>query len=258
MGSFGRKLRREREMRGISLEEIARHTKISTRLLEAIENGRFDLLPGGIFTRSFVLHYARYLGLDEEQAGAEYDLAVGAPLPVDIEQVAAQRGQWSERTPPEEAVPVSPRRRVALTIGLAAVLVVLSGYALRDWWWPRLAGRHLAAKAPLLPPPPALARPAGLEPPAFSLQPQAVALELQIDTPLAASSVEVVADGKTVFRGAMRKGQTRRLRAASRIEVRAGDAGAVVLTLNGETQAPLGAPGEAKTVVFTREDVKQP
>ena len=55
MGSFGKKLKREREMRGIALEEIAQHTKISARMLEAIEEDRFDLLPGGIFSRAFVL-----------------------------------------------------------------------------------------------------------------------------------------------------------------------------------------------------------
>jgi len=80
---------------------------------------------------------------------------------------------------------------------------------------------------------------------------------LQIDT-LDSSRVEVIADGRTVFRGTMRKGQMRRASAESRMEVRAANAGAVVLTLNGETQPPLGRMGEPKTVVFTREDLKQP
>ena len=59
---FGEYLRREREMRGVSLEEITTATRISIRFLQAIENEELSKLPGGIFTRSFVRTYARYLG----------------------------------------------------------------------------------------------------------------------------------------------------------------------------------------------------
>ena len=69
MSAFGENLRREREMRGVSLEEISSATKISLRFLDAIEREDFAKLPGGIFSRSFVRSYARYLGLDEERVG---------------------------------------------------------------------------------------------------------------------------------------------------------------------------------------------
>ena len=269
MGSFGKKLKREREMRGIALAEIARHTKISTRMLEAIEEDRFDVLPGGIFSRAFVLHYARYLGLNEEQAGAEFDLAVGTPGAVSIEEVAAQRESLSRQVAAGQGPPAGPaRRRLLLTAGLSAVLV-LSVVALRDLWQPWLPGFRSPAVAPppRLPAPPSL--PALTDSPVASgaagapgasgqpAPPALARLQLQIDT-LDDSSVEVIADGRTVFRRVMRKGQMRRVSAESRIEVRAGNAGAVVLTLNGDTQPPLGRRGEPKTAVFTREDLKQP
>jgi cytoskeleton protein RodZ len=75
MAAFGENLRREREMRGVTLEEISAATKISVRFLQAIEHEDFDRLPGGVFTRSFIRTYARYLGLDEERVMAEYYLA---------------------------------------------------------------------------------------------------------------------------------------------------------------------------------------
>ena len=286
MGSFGKKLKREREMRAIALEEIARHTKISTRMLEAIEEDRFDLLPGGIFSRAFVLHYARYLGLNEEQAGAEFDLAVGTPGAVSIEAVAAQRESLARQVAAGQGPAAWPaRRRLLLIAGLSAALV-LSVVALRELWQPWLP----LYRSPAVAPPPQL--PAPLSPRALGASPAATAaapaqepsgapaappaaspaqapasgqpsppapprLQLQIDT-LDSSRVEVIADGRTVFRGTMRKGQMRRASAESRMEVRAGNAGAVVLTLNGETQPPLGRMGEPKTVVFTREDLKQP
>src|SRR5258707_7600717 len=72
MSSFGESHRRERELRGIKLPGIAEATKISVRFLEALETNRFDLLPGGIFRRSFVKAYASHLGLDADRTVSEF------------------------------------------------------------------------------------------------------------------------------------------------------------------------------------------
>lgn len=69
---FGEHLKREREMRGVSLEEISAATRISVRFLEALENEQWERLPGGIFNRGFIRSVARFLGLDEENLVAEY------------------------------------------------------------------------------------------------------------------------------------------------------------------------------------------
>ncbi|MCZ6904391.1 MAG: helix-turn-helix domain-containing protein, partial [Acidobacteria bacterium] len=80
MGSFGENLRREREMRGVDLREIADATRINLRFLEAVENEKFGALPGGVFNRGFIRSYARYLGLDEEKILGEYELANGSEV----------------------------------------------------------------------------------------------------------------------------------------------------------------------------------
>ena len=72
MGAFGEKLRNQREQRGIALEAISNTTKISTRMLRALEEERFDQLPGGVFNKGFVRAYARHIGLNEEDAVADY------------------------------------------------------------------------------------------------------------------------------------------------------------------------------------------
>ncbi len=77
MGSFGDKLKRERELRGVTLEEISKQTKIGTRALKALEDEHFEQLPGGIFNKGFVRAYAKFLGLDEEQAVADFMAAQG-------------------------------------------------------------------------------------------------------------------------------------------------------------------------------------
>src|ERR1700745_157971 len=87
MGSFGDRLKKQREQRSISLDDISVSTKIGTRMLRALEEERFDQLPGGIFNKGFVRAYARHLGLDENQAIADFVAASAPSLPA---------------TPPEE------------------------------------------------------------------------------------------------------------------------------------------------------------
>src|SRR5579871_296329 len=72
MSAFGDNLRRERDLRGVSLAEISKATKISSRMLDAIETERFERLPGGVFNAAFVRQYARYLGLNEDRVVAEF------------------------------------------------------------------------------------------------------------------------------------------------------------------------------------------
>jgi cytoskeletal protein RodZ len=71
-------LRTIRQNRGISLEEIAQSTKISVRLLEAIENCEFSKLPGGIYNTSYIRQYARAIDYDENQILDEYYRTISA------------------------------------------------------------------------------------------------------------------------------------------------------------------------------------
>ena len=75
MASLSEKLRRERELRGISLKQISDDTKIGVRFLEALEEDRLELIPGEFYRRSYLRAYARYLGLDEERAVNAYAFA---------------------------------------------------------------------------------------------------------------------------------------------------------------------------------------
>ncbi len=72
MAEFGEKLRKQREQRGITLEAVSNTTKIGTRMLKALEEERFDQLPGGVFNKGFVRAYARQIGLDAEEAVNDY------------------------------------------------------------------------------------------------------------------------------------------------------------------------------------------
>lgn len=64
MATFGEQLRRERQLREITLREVAEATKVNLRYLEALERNDFDHLPGGVFNKGFVRAYCEFIGLD--------------------------------------------------------------------------------------------------------------------------------------------------------------------------------------------------
>jgi len=123
MSSLGATFRREREARSISLEEIAARTKIGIRLLRAIEEERFERLPGGVFNISFIRQYARCLGMNEEVAVREYLQAAGSGR----EAVSAERHTLSEAPVSEEGVGYG---RIIFAAMIVGVLAVGIGYGL--------------------------------------------------------------------------------------------------------------------------------
>ena len=75
-GSLGEQLRRARLERGVNLREVAEQTRITMRHLEAIEADDYKALPGGIFNKSFIKSYARYVGFPEARALELYEREV--------------------------------------------------------------------------------------------------------------------------------------------------------------------------------------
>src|SRR4030095_2827466 len=84
MTNFGASFKKARESKGISLDQIAKTTRISTRFLAAIESEEFHLLPGGVFNRGFVRSFAESVGLDPNQAVADYERLVLVREPSDL------------------------------------------------------------------------------------------------------------------------------------------------------------------------------
>ena len=70
--TLGEKLRQAREERGISISEVAEQTRISPHYIDSIENDDYRTLPGGIFNKGFVKSYAKYVGIDEQEALQDY------------------------------------------------------------------------------------------------------------------------------------------------------------------------------------------
>ncbi len=108
MPTLGEELRHKREQRGISLAEISEATRIGTRFLKAIETDNFSILPGGIFTRSFIRAYAKHVGMNEDDAIGLYLEQVAGPT---AEQQEAANKAIAETTPAEQSTkrPATPK-----------------------------------------------------------------------------------------------------------------------------------------------------
>lgn len=254
-GSFGERLKRERELREVTLAEITSATRIGPRFLEALENEDWEKLPGGVFNRGFVRSVARYLGLDEEALLGEYDLAHGAQV-----QAAAER--------PEKGIPAVPRWFPVVV--LLGILVVLAGaiaggiYAWRRYSANRATKQSLdvpqqaapangsSASGAGLPTNPVEAQSAGTP----GARPAPPPLDLFVSLS-ATTHMRILADGKVLFDGELASGENRHFSAKESFEVSAANSSAVLLELNGQTMPPLGAPGASGTITIGQKDLKQ-
>ena len=242
-GTFGERLKRERELRDVSINELMKSTRISQRFLEALENEDWAKLPGGIFGRAFVRTVARYLGLDEESFLAEYDAARG-----DVSQ-----GRLADR--PEERIPSPPRWIPAAALVVLLALLAAIAYAGR-YAWRRYEARRAQQKSSESTAPP-ISESAAVAP-AIVARPanEPAALDLAVSTS-AATRMRIVSDGAVVLDAEVPAGDSRHFSARARFEVTAADSSAVLLELNGQAMPPLSAPGTSGTIVLSQQDLRQ-
>jgi len=252
---FGEHLKREREMRGVSLNEISAATRISTRFLEAIENDRWNELPGGAFNRGFIRSIARFLGLDEDSLVAEYAL------------------DTSDNTNLRQAAPfVKPGRNWRPVIVAAAILLTLLAAALlvHHFFGSRMMAMFHRPHAPA-----ASAASAGLAsqdaapsvasqtkaqsgPPSANSQASTptlggtLTLDIEIEKP---SYLKVVADGQTVFHERVRAGYSHAFEARNTLEIFSSRASGVRLSLNGHSVPFRPTPGKMARIELTKNDL---
>ncbi|MED2973256.1 MULTISPECIES: helix-turn-helix domain-containing protein [unclassified Fictibacillus] len=73
MTELGNYLREKREEKGLSLEQLQTETKIQKRYLQAIEEGRYEILPGSFYARAFIKNYSETVGLNFEEVFTQFE-----------------------------------------------------------------------------------------------------------------------------------------------------------------------------------------
>jgi cytoskeleton protein RodZ len=270
--AFGEHLKREREMRGVSLEEISAATRINTRYLAALESETWSDLPGGVFNRGFIRSVGRYLGLDEDNLVAEYELHTRgsqAPHVAALPPMGANRKPWA-------AIAVIAALIVAALVG-GWFLFAHYRQQIEAFFQKRHADSLVSEKNPAKYSDAVVANSAEGDP-ATNRGPQAgangatngtgIAVDPRASDPAPAldlkmvagkpADVKVIADGQTVFDGHIEAGEAKAFSAREGFEVSSSEASALLLELDGQTVPPMGQPGQAGSVTLTRNDLKFP
>lgn len=269
--SLGQKLRQERERRGVTLADIAKETRISSRHLEAIETGDTKTMPRDFFYRSFVRQYATYLGMATSEVDAALDLEMGAPALAMAAAAGAEKATPVPSAPkfvpmatPSPVADVSPRvflqeSRTSLPwLALAGLLLVASVTYLA---WDRVGGdaKRTASAEPAKA---AVAQEVaagqtvttttanGTTVQATKLPSGSLKLIISAKEP---AWIQLDADGKPLFVGLLEAGQTREVDNAQQAKLLTGNAGGIQILQNGKQIPDLGSRGEVKTVVFDKE-----
>jgi cytoskeleton protein RodZ len=252
----GTTLRTARERLGLSREALAQRTRIGHAFVQAIEENRFDRLPGGIVARGFLRACAREVGLDPEALVRQF-----------IEETSPPPERGSARPAPArpapELEPPHPGRPLGTSVVLAVVLV--AGFAY-------LANR---ATSPPQPPPFAGLLEGGLpeDSPVDAVAPRsgrpggdavtagdatAVAADgnlLRVEiAPQGACWVEVRVDGQLRIYRLMHAGERESFDVREVVTMRVGDPSAFAYTINGRPGRPLGRPGVPATAILTPDN----
>lgn len=237
MASIGEELKRERELRGISLQEISDSTKVNLTFLRALEQDELEKLPGSFFTKGIIRTYTRYIGIDEGPILDSYReiMKMGAPSSED---------KKTKRT--------SGNRKILVTLflsALAVIAIIVSFFILVPWKKPLpppeiQAITHEPRQDVILPPPPESEKPA-----------DTLNIELTFHQE---TWIQLLADGELRLDGIMLPGKRYQTEAAEDIILNLGNAGGFTYTLNGVSGKSLGKSGAViKNIRITHENLEQ-
>jgi len=236
MASVGQELKRERELRGISLKEIADSTKINIRFLRALEEDRLDMLPEKFFTRGIIRTYAKYLGLDEQGILNTYL--------EDLHSRQTQEASPEDKKPDESERTESflkKKKNTWLWIIMILIMIVL------------LVVMYFVLRKHENPPPITPTSEASLQktqaeqsppPPVVKEEPEPAVEELNLEIAVQQETwLEIYADQEMVESGNKIPGEHLQYKARKEFFIHTGNAGGFTYTINGEEGIPLGEPG---------------
>jgi cytoskeletal protein RodZ len=256
---IGADLRKARIARKRSIEEISRATKITTTVLQAIENDAFASVPGGLFTRGYLRAYAREVGLDGESLVARYraEFETPEPPPEERAQPAEVEREWlgwiRPLVEPEEE---GSSRTKTVLIELCIVLVAVTIYFV-GWKRPSVRTAELKPNTALAVSPTDAATPAvqpAVATTGRSEIPRTPTLEIHTSGDC---WVEATLNGERVIARLMKSDETQSLPIRGEIRIRVGDPGAFAFSVDGVAGRPVGHPGQPATMRLNTKNYRE-
>ncbi|MFC1666712.1 helix-turn-helix domain-containing protein [Candidatus Omnitrophota bacterium] len=247
--SPGKTLKKIREAKQLSIEEVSERIRIPKKIISAIEEDRLQEIASSFYARTFVKSYSQFLGALGEKTVKEYlDGTQKKEKPVLILKGEKVQGEWF----------IKYKRYIGLSI-LALFGVWMFFFSLLQI---RKFIKYVSTKARVQ-----IAR--KQEPSSKTKLPDKVTL---ISTTTSAKKIqgfdlEIIArvdtwvhateDGKLLFKGILKKKQKDVWRAKKEIKLELGNAGGVVLKLNRKNLGPIGKKGQKKEIIITKDGIKQ-
>lgn len=239
---IGDKLKEERIRQGYSLEEVEEDTKIRKYYLEAIEDGNFAILPPKVYAVGFVKRYAKFLGLNEQEYADEFkEAAYGSEPPESIDLDKPSKIPTIETT-------ISWKNVLVAFVFLAAVIWAgdyLITYFTKDHTLPPNHGNQ-----PIVQQPNQVEEDENVidENNMENEQPTGVEIVIQASQ---SCWLNVIVDDVPEYSATLAAGETLTFNGNDKIYLKAGNAGGITITYNGEEIPVLGQQGEVKEATFT-------
>lgn len=249
MESLGNFLKKEREKKGYSLEEAQEETKIQVRYLKALEEEKFEILPGEVFTKGFLRSYADFLGLSSEEIMRKYQELKGEKQEEENKALERKKNEEKAESPLKsqklENKQPSPRpKAMAKSITLPLIIATLVVLAIGVW------GYNKSVSPPVTPPKKTpVQQQTKIKPTAPLPAPVYVKTIVQQDCWL-----QVIIDGETAFEGQLPPKDIKEWKGQKEVTLRLGNAGGVQVKYNGKDLGMLGAQGEVIQKTFTPDD----
>ena len=249
MGELGQLLREAREKKGLSIAAVEEQTKIRQAQIDALEEENYKELPAGVYRKGLLRNYALYLGLGLKEVMTLYggeEEKVGPTTPV------------AEGFESPKGMTVSSWLFIDLFLGvLIVVSIVALGIMAYDRWY---TGSPLSSATPTRHA--SLASPVLAFTPTDTPSPTSTPTEipsgrLQVDAEIIARTwLEVTVDGEPAFRALIEAGTNRSWFAQDSVAMHVGNAGGVLVTVNGQELGLLGEENEVVDIEWTWESLQ--
>ena len=272
MESIASVLKSQRERRKLTLSQIAADTRISLRHLESIEEGRFEDLPGGMYNRAFLRAYCERLELDQSEMLERYESEI---LP-----------QAEKPSRPRPTIGtgwrIPPLAVWSLMLAISAAGIFLARKPIYEIFSPYFS-RTAAKTVTYAPPPvtsPESSSPAAATSPDSATLPDSATSPDSASSPAAATSpasttlpdaadgairlevegkescwISIERDGVPALQKILEPGEVQAVSATEKIRIVVGNAGGVLLRINGKRAKPLGGTGEVVRLLIDRDSL---
>ncbi|MDX2100156.1 MAG: DUF4115 domain-containing protein [Leptolyngbyaceae cyanobacterium bins.59] len=244
---IGASLQERRQEKGLTLDEIKVKTYIPLRILQALEQAQVHELPEPVFIQGLIRRYADVLGLD----GKSLSQAFSVPSSFTPPSLELSSPRSAANRSLKLNLPRFEFQNPLIWIVPGALALSLIGIALLPNIRASLArlGNRPARTASQAVPSPTVPRPGPDSAPIAKAD-----SEVRVQIKLTSDSwMDIRVDGKKTFEGVLPEGSERTWTAKERVAMEVGNAGAVMVSVNGKTPKKLGNSGEVRRVSFKPE-----